>query len=152
MRMRDLADDPSVDRLIELRRIFLHAVVQDEELRDERDELLALPFDGGSQQQGGLILVSGLRLHERLVDRRPERGDRRHQPLLLRGRTFGRRQRLLGHDRLIQIRFEAIEGLAPRHHRITFGAIRHVAHRERQLATDCSGCEAAAPNRAGCAR
>ena len=72
----DLAHDALVDRLIELRRFLLHAVVQHEELRHHaRRARWCCAFDGGPQQQGRSTRSSaGLRLRERLVDRAPRSG------------------------------------------------------------------------------
>jgi hypothetical protein len=69
---------------------------------------------GGAQRGGGRLLVPGSRLLERPIHQRPEAPDGGEQPLLLRGRTLGGCQALLGPDRLVEVSPDPVERLPPR--------------------------------------
>ena len=125
---QDLPLDAAVDRLVRLRGVFLHAVVEHEELRHHAHEFLVLRGGARAQRRGSRGFVVRPRLRERPVDERPEAAERSDEARLLRRGALGGCERLFRPDRLVEIRLDAIERLPPRHHRVRFGAVRHVAH------------------------
>ena len=86
----DLALHPPVNRLVSLRRVFLHPVVEHEELRHHAHEFLVLRGGARPERRRGGVFVTGRGLCESGIDVRPEARKGRHEPRLLRRRDARR--------------------------------------------------------------